>query len=294
MNKYKRDGNITNYEVTKSKETYKKDQGTIKRMTASVVINGEPEEFKNFEDQLSGIAQTAIGYNKLRGDKINLMVLPFRDDERTRALAEMARKKEQEQKMFMIIMGLLMGFPILIGIIYIIAKITKARAVAREQKRLKQAIEDAERERAEREKQFLEQNERQWKEWERRFADSKNWFPEITDIEEKKRKIQDLKLQAYKYAAEHDDLPEDFEELTPEEKYAYRDAFQKKKDGKLQGEIERLEKIITERDRKRQDELEGAAAEAVARDNLEGRIRALIAEKPEDAIQVIRLWLNNK
>lgn len=294
LNKYKRDGTITNYEVTKSKEKFIKEQGTIRRMTASVVINGDPLEFQSTEDRILQIAQTAIGYDKTRGDKMNLMVMPFKNDELVRAREEMALKKEQEKQMFKIIMGLLMSFPILIGLIYIIARITKARVEKAEHDRLAKAAEEAERLRKEREKQLLAQNEKQWKEFEKRFSNVKNWFPEITNMEEKKRKVQDLKLKAYKYASENETLPPDFEEMSPEEKFAFREAFQKKADGKLQGEIERLEKIVSERDREREGELSKLNAEALARDELEKRVRDLIEKKPDDAIQVIRGWLNNK
>ena len=196
--------------------------------------------------------------------------------------------------MFKIIMGLLMAFPILIGLIYIIARISKARAEKAEHERLAKAAEEAERLRKEREKQLLAQNEKQWQEFEKRFSNVKNWFPEITNMEEKKRKVQDLKLKAYKYASENETLPPDFEEMSPEEKFAFREAFQKKADGKLQGEIERLEKIVSERDREREGELSKLNAEALARDELEKRVRDLIEKKPDDAIQVIRGWLNNK
>ena len=293
LNKYKRDGTITNFEVTKSKEKFIKEQGTIRRLTASVVINGDPSEYKNTEDQILAIAQTAIGYDKSRGDKINLMVMPFKNDELERARQEMALKKEQEKQMFKIIMGLLMAFPILIGLIYIVARITKARSIAKEQKRLEEAAKEAERLRQKRQKELLAANEKQWAEYEKRFSDVKNWFPEITDLAEKKRKVQDLKLQALKYAAENDSLPPDFEEMSPEEKFAYREAFQKKADGKLEGEVERLEKIVSERDKEREGELNKLNAEALARDALEKRVRDLIESKPDDAIQVIRGWLNS-
>lgn len=293
LNKYKRDGTITNYEVTKSKEKFIKEQGTIRRMTASVVINGDPLEFQSLEDKILSIAQSAIGYDKSRGDKMNLMVMPFKNDELERARTEMALKKEQEKQMFKIIMGLLMAFPILIGAIYIVARITKARSIAKEQKRLEEAAKEAERLRQKRQKELLAANEKQWAEYEKRFSDVKNWFPEITDLAEKKRKVQDLKLQALKYAAENDSLPPDFEEMSPEEKFAYREAFQKKADGKLEGEVERLEKIVSERDKEREGELNKLNAEALARDALEKRVRDLIESKPDDAIQVIRGWLNS-
>ncbi|MBP5468455.1 MAG: hypothetical protein J6Z11_04340, partial [Candidatus Riflebacteria bacterium] len=215
------------------------------------------------------------------------------NDELVRARAEMALKKEQEKQMFMIIMVLLMGFPIIIGAIYIVARITKARSLAKEQKRLEEAAKEAERLRQKRQKELLAANEKQWAEYEKRFSDVKNWYPEITDLAEKKRKVQDLKLQALKYAAENDSLPPDFEEMSPEEKFAYREAFQKKADGKLEGEVERLEKIVSERDKEREGELNKLNAEALARDALEKRVRDLIESKPDDAIQVIRGWLNS-
>ncbi len=294
LNKYKRDGVIKNYEVTKSKEKFVKEQGTIKRMTASVVINGDPVEYKSLEDQILSVAQTAIGYNKARGDKMNLLVYKFRNDDLERARQAMEDEKEREKQMFKIIMGLLCGFPILLGIIFMVARISKMRAMVNEQKRLEAAAAEAERLRKEREKALLEQNERQWKEYERRFSDTRNWFPEIKDEQEKKRKVQDLKLAACKYAAEHDTLPPDFEEMCPEEKYAYREAFQKKADGKLEDEIKRLEDIVAKRDKDRENELSGLEAAANARDALEKRIRDLITEQPENAIQVIKTLINSK
>ena len=42
VNKYERDGTIRNYEVTRSKEKFVKEQGTIRRLTVSVVLNDDP------------------------------------------------------------------------------------------------------------------------------------------------------------------------------------------------------------------------------------------------------------
>ncbi len=293
LNKYKRDGTITNFEVTKSKEKYIKEQGAIRRMTASVIINGDPKEFNSTQDQILQVAQTAIGYNKERGDKMTIFVTPFRNEDLERAVADMALKKEQERQMFMIILGLLVAFPILIGGIYMVARITKARSIALEQKRLEQAAEEAKKAQEERAKAIIEENKKQWKKYEERFANIKNWFPEIADLEEKKNKVQTLKLQAYKYAAENDALPPEIEEMSQEEKFVYKDAFQKKADGKLQEEIERLEKVQNKRNKEREEELNKLNAEAIARDSLEKRVRELIESKPDDAIQVIKSWLNS-
>ena len=84
----------------------------------------------------------------------------------------------------------------------------------------------------------------------------------------------------------------DIEEMTPEEQYIYREAFKKKKDGTLQAGIDRLSSIIEDRDQKREEELAKLQGEASARDELEDRVRNLVETKPEDAISVLRLWLN--
>lgn len=82
--------------------------------------------------------------------------------------------------------------------------------------------------------------------------------------------------------------------MTPEEQFIYREAFQKKADGTLEEGLERLSAIIAERDRAREEELARLNAQANARELLEERVRNLIETKPEDAVQVVRLWLTKQ
>lgn len=291
-NKYKRDGQIKNYLYTHSKEKFTKDQGTITRLTVSVVLDGDPKSLGVVKDQIIEVAKNTVGFDKKRGDKLALMVMPFRNDELERARAAFDLKKQQEKQMFKIIMGLLMSFPVFLGLIYIFVRVSRARALAREQERLQAAAAEAEAMDAIKHEQLKRQSEEQWRNWERKFKDIKNFFPEITDFDAKKKKVQDLRYQAYKYALDNDELPPDYEEMTPEEQYIYREAFKKKKDGTLQAGIERLSSIIEERDRKREEELAKLQGEASARDELEDRVRNLVETKPDDAISVLRLWLN--
>lgn len=292
-NKYDRTGNIENFEVTRSKEKYVKSQGTIKRLTVSVVLNTDPEMVKDIEANITDIAKNTVGFDKARGDKLALMAMPFKNEEVERARAAFALKKQQEKQMFMIVVGLLMAFPVFLGLIYIFVRVSRARALAREQARLQEAAAEAESLKMAREQQMHRQTEQQWRDWERRFKDIKNFFPEITDLAEKKKKVQDLRLAAYQYALDNDSLPADFEEMTPEEQFIYREAFQKKKDGTLAEGLERLQTIITERDRAREEELEELQEQAKARELLEERVRQLVETKPEDAVSVLRLWLND-
>jgi len=291
-NKYDRKAAIRNYEVTRSKEKFIKEQGTIRRLTVSVVLNNDPAAVGDIEDKITEVAKNTVGFDKTRGDKLALMVMPFRNDELDRVKAAFELKKQQEKQMFMIILGLLSSFPVFLGLIYIFVRVSRARALAREQQRLQEAAAEAEALRAARENQMSVQNEQKWKDWDRRFKDIKNFFPEITDLNEKKHKIQDLRHQAYLYARDNDSLPPDFEEMTPEEQYIYREAFQKKQDGSLAEGLERLESIIGERDKAREEELAKLNEQANARDLLEERVRQLVNSKPDDAVQVLRLWLS--
>ncbi|EKD84502.1 MAG: Flagellar M-ring protein FliF, partial [uncultured bacterium] len=291
-NEYKRNAAITNYEFTRSKEKFVKEQGTIRRLTVSVVLNDDPTAMGTLEEKITEIAKTTVGFDKERGDKLALMVLPFRNDELDRAKAAFDLKKQQEKQMFMIVVGLLMSFPVFLGLIYIFVRVSRARALAREQERLAEAAAEAEAFKHARDNASLRQNEQKWQDWERRFKDIKNFFPEIGDLEEKKRKVQDLRHQAYQYATNNDNLPPDFEEMTPEEQFVYREAFQKKDAGTLAEGLARLEVIIKERDRAREEELAKLNEQANARDLLEKRVRDLVNSKPEDAVQVLRLWLS--
>ena len=290
-NKYKREGTIENLEYTRSKEKYVKDQGTIKRLTVSVVLDGSPKDIGDLQESITSIAKNTVGFDKKRGDKLALMVIPFRNEEIERAKAAFDLKKQQEKQMFMIVVGLLMSFPVFLGLIYIFVRVSRGRALSREQARLKDAAAEAEALRMARENQLKRQTEQQWRDWERKFKDIKNFFPEITDMEEKKRKVQNLRHEAYIYARDNDELPPDFEEMTPEEQFIFREAFKKKADGSLEEGIERLEALINERDKAREEELELLQEQAEARSELEARVRELVETKPDDAIQVIRLWL---
>ncbi len=291
-NEYKRSGNIENYEITKSKEKFVKEQGTIRRLTASVVINDDPKKLKTIEDQITSVAQNAIGYNKDRGDKLTLMVTEFKDEKTAIAIAAAKKKKEQEKKMFMIVVGLFMAIPTFMGMIYLFVRASRARALAREEARLKEIALEAEKHRKIREDEIKRQMQAQWREWELRYEDIKNFYPEITDLNEKKHKVQNLRLEAYKFVRDNEDYPFDFEEMRPEEQFTYRKAFESKEDGTLDRNIERLETIIEERNKAREEELKDLNREANVREQLEARIRELVVTKQEDAIQVMRLWLN--
>ncbi len=87
---------ITNYEVDKTVRVTRAGAGTgtIKRLTAAVVVNyapgldakGQPEA-KAFTpeqlEQMTALVRETIGYNKDRGDSVNLMNTPFLADSKS-------------------------------------------------------------------------------------------------------------------------------------------------------------------------------------------------------------------
>lgn len=291
-NEYKRNAAIKNYEFTRSKEKYVKEQGNLKRLTVSIILDGDTRRLgTDLEEQLRSVAQATVGFNKKRGDVLTLMIMPFNNDLEERAKRELEDRQRQERTMFMMVVGLLMAIPVLLGLVYIFVRISRARVLAQEQQVLEEAAREAEAIRKAEEMRKAKLREQQEQEWDRRFQDINNFFPEITDLDEKRRKVQDLRYRAYLFARDNENMPIDFDEMTPEEQYLYKEAFKRKADGSLEDGLSRLLALIAERDRARQDELDRLKQEADSRAKLEERVRKLVSAKPDDAVQVLRIWL---
>lgn len=321
MNKYKRGAKIANYEFTRSKEKFVKERGTVKRLSVSVILDNNPERLgAGTEENIRSISQATVGFSKKRGDVFTLMVLPFNNDMADRARRDMDERSRQERNMFLIVVGLLMSIPVLLGIVYIIIRIIRARALARERAVQEQAKAEEEALRMAEELRRQKQMEQQQQEWEQRFQDINNFYPHIKDPDEKKRLVQEARLRAYRWAIENDEYPPDYEELTPEEQFLFREAFKRKADGSLDDGIGRLETIMGIREQERLKEIERQEAsrkeeemrkaeeellkkqaeqeemnkieqDRAKRQNLEEQVRDMVAKSPKDAVQVLRLWL---
>ena len=72
---YDRSDNVTNYDNSTHESSTIETQGKIKRLTATVLIDGalEQPEIDNWQ----GAVATAIGANDERGDRISIMAMPF-------------------------------------------------------------------------------------------------------------------------------------------------------------------------------------------------------------------------
>ncbi|MES2183545.1 MAG: flagellar basal-body MS-ring/collar protein FliF [Pseudomonadota bacterium] len=78
---------ITNYEVDKTVKVVRAGSGTVKRLSAAVVVNyqspaagakGSPTALSAQQiDQMTALVRETIGFSKDRGDSVNLMNTPF-------------------------------------------------------------------------------------------------------------------------------------------------------------------------------------------------------------------------
>jgi flagellar M-ring protein FliF len=82
---------LTNYELDKTVKRTRNQTGTVKRITAAILVNHKKTTGEDGKvtytplseaetSQLQSLVQEAIGYNKERGDSINLVNAPFSQD----------------------------------------------------------------------------------------------------------------------------------------------------------------------------------------------------------------------
>jgi len=124
----------TNYEVGKSESKTISAQGTVKRITAAVTIDGILDDAQR--QQIETLVGNAIGYDALRGDKVSVVGMPF-----DKSVIEAAKAVEETKNAelvassnlrMMIVAGIL-GAVLLGVIIFLIIKRRKKKAVEEEQ-----------------------------------------------------------------------------------------------------------------------------------------------------------------
>jgi flagellar M-ring protein FliF len=94
---YDRTDNVTNYDNSTHETTEIETQGKIKRLTATVVIDGNLEQ--EDLDKWRGAVATAIGADDNRGDRLSIMAMPFD----TRAADEYAARIAAERRQRLIV-----------------------------------------------------------------------------------------------------------------------------------------------------------------------------------------------
>ncbi|MCX7695795.1 MAG: flagellar basal body M-ring protein FliF, partial [Caloramator sp.] len=90
-----REEEITNYEIGQTEEKIIKAPGEIKRLTVSVVIDGNLSELE--KQSIRNIVSAATGLSEERGDVINIEALAFNDDYKKKAQADLEEMKKQEE-----------------------------------------------------------------------------------------------------------------------------------------------------------------------------------------------------
>jgi flagellar M-ring protein FliF len=85
-----------NYNNSKIEETVIKSPGQVKRITTSVVVNGNVDNAT--KNTIKNLVADAIGFNEERGDGISVESLAFNDDYKTQAEEEIKAMKEAEAK----------------------------------------------------------------------------------------------------------------------------------------------------------------------------------------------------
>ncbi|WP_251860489.1 flagellar basal-body MS-ring/collar protein FliF [Clostridium sp. Marseille-Q2269] len=95
-----RDENTKNYEISKTQQDSIKAPGSVKRLTASIVLDGNIDE--QTRTAVRNLAVSAIGYDERRGDAISIEGLPFDtevSDKAKKDLEEMEKGKKAKEKM---------------------------------------------------------------------------------------------------------------------------------------------------------------------------------------------------
>jgi flagellar M-ring protein FliF len=73
----------TNYEISSTKKTSTIDQGTVKKLSVAVVVDGSDKDGKYVPrtgeemKQIDGLVKSAIGYDTARGDLVQVVNMPF-------------------------------------------------------------------------------------------------------------------------------------------------------------------------------------------------------------------------
>jgi flagellar M-ring protein FliF len=91
---YDRSDNVTNYDNSTHESSTVETQGKIKRLTATVLIDGTPEQPDEIENW-RGMVATAIGADDSRGDRISIMAMPFDTSEADERAARTAAERQR-------------------------------------------------------------------------------------------------------------------------------------------------------------------------------------------------------
>ena len=90
---YERTDNVTNYDNTTLESQEVESQGKVKRLTATVLIDGKLNQ-RQIDGWREAVA-TAIGADETRGDKLSIMAMPFDTSVQDAAAARLAAERQR-------------------------------------------------------------------------------------------------------------------------------------------------------------------------------------------------------
>lgn len=131
---YSKQESTTNYQVPNKQETVVEAPGSVKRLSASVVVNGNYPQSQL--QRIDNVIATAIGFDADRGDQINVSSMAFDDslerEANEAAAAEQAKAEAARQNMLMaaMIAGAFLLLVLLVMYIIIMRRRRAARLAA--------------------------------------------------------------------------------------------------------------------------------------------------------------------
>lgn len=125
---YDRTDNVTNYDNSTHETEQIESQGKIKRITATVLIDGSLEQEQI--SQWRGAVATAIGYDETRGDQISLLSMPFDTSQAEALAARLAAERKQRIIIALSAILLLVIIAAVLAVLYI-RKRRRLRELAR-------------------------------------------------------------------------------------------------------------------------------------------------------------------
>lgn len=130
-----------NYEISKSETKTQKAPGSVKRVTASVVIDGNIDDAQR--EQIKGLVANAIGYDDKRGDSISVEGIRFDStdlDNAKKALDDLKLAEAQEKKMKLYKQLVAAGAGALILLIFIITMVRKRKKSSPQEEQLEAIV----------------------------------------------------------------------------------------------------------------------------------------------------------
>ena len=133
---YDRSDNVTNYDNSTHESSTVETQGKIKRLTATVLIDGTLEQPEI--DNWRGAVATAIGADDERGDRISIMAMPFDTSIADAYAARLAAERRQRMAVGISSLFVLLAAAVLLAVMWLRKR--KSMAVLRGAQRTEDAV----------------------------------------------------------------------------------------------------------------------------------------------------------